>query len=83
MVSCTGVGVGGHVIANRNNNDNDDDVSGNHNVSSTSVSGIVGTVEGSDSEDGTHVGSSSVRTCKSVSFDVETLKSIASTTTNI
>ena len=84
MTTGSDVGVGGHVIANRNNNDNDDDVNDNHNISSTSVGGIVGIVEGSESEDGTHVGSSSVRPCKkSVSFDVEIPKSIASTTTNI
>ena len=57
MVSGIGVGVGGHVIANRNNNNNnDDDVNDNHNKSSTSVSGMVGIVEGSEPEDGTHVG---------------------------
>ena len=76
------VGVGGHIIVNRNNNDDSDN--GNHNTSITSANGRVGTVERSESEDGIHVGSSSVRPCnKSVRFDVDVPKSIAGTTTDM
>ena len=59
------VGVGGHVIANRNDNDDDN---GNHNRNIISAELKVGPVVGSKSEDG--VRSSVVRgLSKSVLFE--------------